>query len=309
VPAWTLNILRFQVAVVYIFAGLAKFNTDWLFHAEPLRIWLAAKSDLPLVGPWLNELWVAYAASWGGAIFDTSIVFFLLCRRTRRVAYALVIVFHVATWLLFNIGIFPWIMIVAATLFFPADWPRHWWQRLRTRVAQTTGWCSYTRGSHAFTAVENPPRGPAGRHRAFILVPLGIYVVVQLALPLRSYFYAAPPAWTGTGFNCAWRVMLVEKTGWVDFYAFNPATGQRRKLPAEIFLTPRQELMMAQDPDLICAFAQRLAADLRTGSEPHIQIRAEAFATLNGRPSQRLIDPEVNLAAPLPDGWILPLRD
>src|SRR5581483_3016534 len=61
VPAWCLNILRFQIMVVYIFAGLAKFNHDWLFRAEPLRIWFAARSDLPLIGPWLNEAWVACA--------------------------------------------------------------------------------------------------------------------------------------------------------------------------------------------------------------------------------------------------------
>lgn len=130
VPAWTLNLLRFQVAVVYIFAGLAKFNADWLLHAQPLRMWLPARSEMMFIGPWLNEVWVAYAASWFGAIFDTTIVFFLLHNRTRRPAYAFVIFFHVATWLLFNIGMFPWIMIVAATLLFPPDWPRRWWSRI-----------------------------------------------------------------------------------------------------------------------------------------------------------------------------------
>ena len=44
-------------------------------------------------------------------------------------------------------------------------------------------------------------------------------------------------------------------------------------------------------------------------SYPQIQIRADAFATLNGRPSQRMIDPKVNLAAQVPGGWILPLAD
>src|SRR5882672_1963318 len=51
VPAWTVNLLRFQIAVVYVFAGLAKINVDWLLDAQPLRIWLAARSDLSIVGP------------------------------------------------------------------------------------------------------------------------------------------------------------------------------------------------------------------------------------------------------------------
>jgi len=123
VPAWCLNLLRFQVAVVYIFAGLAKFNSDWLLRAQPLRIWLAARSDLAVVGPLLDQAWVAYAASWFGAIFDPTIVFFLLVNRTRRPAYTVLVLFHILTWLLFNIGMFPWIMIVSATILFPAGWP------------------------------------------------------------------------------------------------------------------------------------------------------------------------------------------
>jgi hypothetical protein len=93
VPAWTMNLLRFQIGIVYFFAGLAKLNADWLFKAEPLGIWLAARSDLPVLGPLLGQHWVAYGASWFGAAFDLSIVFFLLWGRSRRIAYLLVIFF------------------------------------------------------------------------------------------------------------------------------------------------------------------------------------------------------------------------
>lgn len=41
-----------------------------------------------------------------------------------------------------------------------------------------------------------------------------------------------------------------------------------------------------------------MAADLKRRGFAEIQIRVNAFATLNGRPSQRLIDPEKNLADP-----------
>jgi hypothetical protein len=297
VPAWCLNLLRFQVAVVYIFAGLAKFNADWLFHAQPLRIWFAARSDLPLLGPWLGQVWVAYAASWFGAIFDTSIVFFLLNRRTRRPAYACVIFFHVATWLLFNIGMFPWIMIVAATVFFPPDWPRHWIVKRRASSVERR-------------AVDHAPRTThhAPRSYALTLFLLAAYVLIQLALPLRSFFVAQPSAWTCSGFNCAWRVMLAEKTGYTEFYAHDPATGRRWRLPLKDYVTPRQEMLMAQDPYLIRALARRLAADLQKENCHPIEVKAEAFATLNGRPSQRLIDPEVDLAGPTPPRWIIPLK-
>ena len=37
-PAWGLYLLRFQVALVYIFAAIAKLDPDWLIHAQPLSI-------------------------------------------------------------------------------------------------------------------------------------------------------------------------------------------------------------------------------------------------------------------------------
>ena len=295
IPAWMLNLLRFQVAVVYIFAGLAKFNSDWLFHAQPLRIWLPARSDLMLVGPWLNQVWVAYAASWFGAIFDSTIVFFLLNKRTRRPAYAFVILFHVATWMLFNIGMFPWIMIVAATLLFPADWPRFWISRISNFVSGKFNLIWMADRCKAAT-IANPLRVLPGPKRSRSLWPVALYVMVQLALPLRSFFYSQP-AWTVSGFNCAWRVMLVEKSGYAEFHAFDPVTGRRWKLSPRDYLTRRQEIMMAQDPYLVRAMARRMATDLREHGFAHVQVQVDSFATLNGRPSQRLINPHVDLAA------------
>jgi vitamin K-dependent gamma-carboxylase len=278
-PAWALNILRFQIALVYIFAGIAKLNADWLFRAQPLRIWLAARSDLPIIGPLLDEAWVAFIASWVGAIFDLSIVCLLMCARTRKPAYAVLVLFHLATLVLFNIGMFPWIMIVSGTLFFAPSWPRRFIRIEAVRGHQHTPTSTFTCGL------------------------LAIYAGVQLCLPLRPYFQSEPAAWTGSRFNCAWQVMIVEKTGYAEFFAFDPSTGQKSKVSMKGLLTRRQEMMMAQDPYLLLAMGRQIAR-----THPGPEIRCEAFASLNGRPAQRLIDPNVNLAGRLPTRWILPFE-
>jgi hypothetical protein len=74
------------------------------------------------------------------------------------------------------------------------------------------------------------------------------------------------------------------------------------------YLTPLQEKMMAQDPAMIRLFARHLAADLERRGQPGAQIYAMAYASLNGRPSQLLIDPNVDLAATRAGRWILPLN-
>ena len=126
VPAWVVWTLRAQLGAVYLFAGAAKLNPDWLFHAQPLRIWLSnAAPDAPLIGALLRETWTAYAMSWAGAAFDLAIVGWLLWRRSRLRAYAVLAAFHVLTGLLFPaIGMFPWMMTAFALVFFPPDWPR-----------------------------------------------------------------------------------------------------------------------------------------------------------------------------------------
>jgi hypothetical protein len=130
-PAWCTWLLRAQIAIVYVNAGLAKATADWLLHAQPLNLWLSVYADVPVVGPYLALPAVAYAAAWAGFLFDTTIVVFLMWKRARPFAYAVVLAFHLGTHLLFPmIGMFPVIMIVAATMFFEAGWPRELGRRV-----------------------------------------------------------------------------------------------------------------------------------------------------------------------------------
>ena len=93
VPALWLFAFRFQVGVVYFFAGMAKLQPDWLLHGQPLAIWLSSQTDLPLLGPLFAVPGAPLAMSWAGFLFDTTIVLWLSLRRTRPYAYALVVGF------------------------------------------------------------------------------------------------------------------------------------------------------------------------------------------------------------------------
>lgn len=300
-PGWVLWLLRFQVGVVYFFAGVAKIGPDWLLRGEPLGIWLAAHTDIPLVGPFLAERWVAMFASYFGAIFDLSVVFFLLRARTRPYAYALVVVFHTITGLLFPIGVFPWVMSGAALIFFPPDWPR----TLLAKLPWMRSWIA-----------EKPIDENSGarffRWRRLGFALLGLHVALQIALPLRRFLYPGNTAWSEEGFRFAWRVMLVEKLGYVDYRVRDKATGRTFVLDPARYLSPLQVKQMAQSPDMILEFAQHIAENERRQGRD-VEVRADAFVTMNGRPSKRLIDPATNLAVEKdslwPRPWILPLED
>lgn len=301
-PAWVLWLLRFQIGAVYFFAGVAKLGPDWLLRGEPLGIWLAAHSDIPFVGPWLTKAWVARGASFFGAAFDLSVVFFLLRARTRPYAYAMVVVFHTVTGLLFPIGVFPWVMTGAALVFFPPDWPRRLLSRLSAKYR--TQWES----TDAPPAIEWRSLLPMQRLGLMLLC---VHVVLQVALPLRRFLYPGNTAWTEEGFRFAWRVMLVEKVGFVEYRVRDKATGRVVVVEPARYLSPLQVKQMAISPDMILELAQHIAQEARKQGRD-VEVEADAFVTMNGRPSQRLIDPTTNLAnekdSLWPKRWILPLE-
>ncbi len=130
VPAWSLWLLRFQVGVPYFFGGIAKINADWL-HGEPLRAWLAARTDFPILGQFFTNEVVVWLMTYGALLFDFFAIFFLLNYRTRVFCYIVALAFHFMNSRLFNIGIFPWTMIAATAIFFEPDWPRRVLQDIR----------------------------------------------------------------------------------------------------------------------------------------------------------------------------------
>ena len=118
-PAWSLWLLRAQMAMVYFFAGIAKIAPDWL-QGEPLRTWLNQQSHFPLT----TTAWAVSAASYGSLLVDLLIVPFLLWRRTRFAAFCVAAIFHLLNAHIFPLDIFPWLAIAATTLFLSPSWPR-----------------------------------------------------------------------------------------------------------------------------------------------------------------------------------------
>jgi hypothetical protein len=302
VPRWTVDALRLLVGIVYVYAGLAKLNSDWLLAAAPLRIWLPAKNDLPVVGFLFNYPATAYVFSWFGAFYDLTVPFFLLNRLTRPYAYAAVVVFHVLTAILFPIGMFPYVMIVAALIFFPAEFHLSLLARAR-RLLQ-------------LGAQELRPAAPLvyrPRVRLALLIGFALFFMVQLLTPLRYWLYPRELFWTEEGYRFSWRVMLMEKLGQVQFKVVDAATGRARLVNNGEHLSVLQEKMMATQPDMMLQFAHYLRAYYARQGVTKPQVYADAYVSLNGRLGQAYIDPTVDLARQVegfaPKPWILPFND
>lgn len=288
-PVWALWLLRAQVAIPYFYGGLAKLNPDWL-RGQPLKMWLRDFAERPVIGPLLAQEWVAYLFSWGGLAFDLLIVPALLWSRTRPWAYALALGFHLTNSVVFDIGIFPWMMIAATTIFFPPDWPR----RLAARVGALRGW----RAGPA--PVCAPPPARLGRSERVTLGLVCAYLAWQLLFPLRHWLYPGDVAWTEEGHKFAWRMKLRDKHGSVRFFAHDPVTRETMEIDPRPHLERWQYEEMSARPEMIHQFARHLAGQLRAQGREGLEIHVVAWMSLNGRARRLLIDPEVDLAAARP---------
>lgn len=303
VPAWCINIFKLQLVLVYFFAGLSKLNYDWLIAAMPLRIWLPANSQLPIIGGLLTQLWVAYVFSWFGAVFDLVIGFMLLSSRTRKIAYALVVIFHLATAWFFKIGMFPYIMILLTLVFFS----EHTHQQF---IAFIKRFLPRTRSSIKLGGLKNYYLHPFKRRIIYGLII--VHFIVQAVVPFRFMLYPGKLYWTEEGYRFSWRVMLMEKGGTAFFHVKDPATGHQMEIINSQYLTSLQETMMATQPDMILQYAHYLADVYKKRGIKEPVVTAESYVTLNGSGSMLYIDSTVNLAKEQETfshkKWILPFH-
>lgn len=300
IPRWNIDVLKLLLAIVYIYAGVAKLNADWMLHALPLSIWLPSKYNLPLLGGLMQKEWVHFAFSWAGAIYDLFIVFFLLYRPTRVVAFALVVIFHLLTRVLFPIGMFPYIMITAATIFFSA----------RFHHGVLAGLARLLGIDKSYFDNGRTLKNDTSRSGQLKVGLIATFFLFQLLFPWRYLLYPGNLFWTEEGYRFSWRVMLMEKTGYANFKVVDAETGKYFYVDNRQFLTTFQEKQMSTQPDFILEYAHFLAEHYAREGHKNIQVFVESYVSLNGRKSRPYIDPEINLLSVKdsfkPKHWILP---
>ncbi len=303
IPRWNTDILKLLLGIVYFYAGLAKLNSDWLIQAMPLKIWLPNNSDLPLIGPLLNQQWVIYSFSWIGALYDLTIVFLLLSRKTRLFAFLLVVVFHVLTKMLFPIGVFPYVMIISTLIFFDGSLHKKWLGSIAAMFRLS------------LSAFENGKEKLQRFNFAnqFKLGLIALFLSFQLLFPFRYLGYPDELFWTEEGFRFSWRVMLMEKAGYAEFNITDARTGQKIYVNNRHFLTAFQEKQMAFQPDFILEYAHFLHDYYKKQGFADPQVRVESYVALNGRLSQPYIDKNTDLSKQHESlshkDWILDFND
>jgi hypothetical protein len=303
VPAWTLWLLRAQVGIPYFYGGIAKLNSDWIHGGEPMRSWLRPFTRIPPLGHIFAADWVGYSFVIGGLLLDLLVVPLLLWRRTRLFAFIAAVLFNLTNAVIFDIGIFPWMMLGSLLIFFSPDLPRRFARAfLDPESSQATVETPKTVAQTCPSLVGS---------QKVVAGLLAAYLAVQLIFPLRHYLYPGDVSWTEEGHNFSWHMKLRTKGGEAVFTVTHPPSGQTWTIKPQDYLASHQVTKMSTKPELILQFGHYLAEAKRREGYDNVVVRAHVMVSLNGRQPQLLVDPSVDLAKEqvslLPARWIVPL--
>ena len=301
-PKWCVDSIKLLLFIVYFYSGLAKINKDWLFEAQPLKIWLTTGSyDFPLIGSNLmQQEWFHYFMSWGGMFYDLLIPFLLIYTRTRVFGFLLVIFFHLFTVLLFPIGMFPYIMIMSSLIFFSSKTHKKILDFILKPFIDK------------IKSIREMKIINIQKERISLIV-VSVFFIIQFLFPLRYSLYPGELFWNEQGYRFSWRVMLMEKKGYTTFKVVNKENDNSFYIMNNSFLTEFQERQMSFQPDFIIEYAHFLGNYYKNLGLNDIEIYADSYVALNGRISKRFIDPEIDLLKQKRGfknkDWIIPLDE
>lgn len=314
VPRWNVELFRFQLVVVYFYSGLAKLSSDWL-QGYPQTGWLMQRASDPTFGPYLGPLfhqhWFVMLVTYGGIVIDLTIGFLLWWQPTFWLGALIACVFHLLNFTMFNIDIFPFLMIASIGLFAREDWP------IKILSNPAFRWCAtknkpVANSNVALESVSVSVNAPVFKTRPALVVFLCAYIAFQLLMPLRRFFYPGDTSWTEQGQRFAWRMMLRDKRSYgFKMIWVHPGNGINGVVFPNLSVTQRQLDDLQVIPDMILQYSHIVADELEKDIGMKPIIRVQALVSLNGRPAQNLVDRKVDLASTptsiFPAQWIIPL--
>lgn len=296
---WHLLVLRLQIALVYFFGGVSKLNKDWVFNQEPSRFMLHRDAIKQSLGGFFTTEPVVYFFTYGGIVFDLLVGFLLFNKTTRKPAIITAIFFNLTNaWLFDDINIFPFFMICALLLFLDPDKVA---QFIRSKAPKNS------KKSNQITQQKEISK-------ATVLL-IGVYFLIQLALPLRHYFISGNTDWTGYGQRFAWRMKIQHRSvKSMEFMLYDVKKQLIYPVALPTFgITIDQERLLSQDPRAIVQFARFLEQYVQKnkGME-QVEVRSQIIVSFNNREEQLIFPTALNLLTLRNDAMIkdaiLPLK-
>lgn len=272
-PYWISLLFIIQVAIVYVFASIAKFYPDWL-DGTFTRNLLADSTNVITLKKLFLQKWFYLFIAYMGIIFDLLIVPLLLFKKTRMLALLASLTFHLFNAIFLEIGIFPFFALTFALFFYEPETIRSVFLRRKTSIETDNGHSNYYGKKIVY----------------FLIIP---YLIIQLLLPLRHHFIEGDVLWTEEGHRLSWRMMLRERNGFIHIRIKDLKTGEESLYDYRKNLTDKQIQNLATKPDFIWQYCQYIKEEFN-GKDIAIFINCKN--SINRKEYKTLIDPKFDMA-------------
>jgi hypothetical protein len=272
-PYWISLLFIIQIAIVYVYASIAKFYPDWL-DGTFTRNLLAYSTENDNLKELFRQKWFYMFIAYMGIIFDLLIVPLLLFKKTRILALLASLTFHLFNAVFLEIGIFPFFALTFALFFYEPESIRKLFFKRKTKIDDQD------LNQHFY----------GKKIVYFLMIP---YLIVQLLLPLRHHFIEGDVLWTEEGHRLSWRMMLRERSGYIIIRIKDLKTGKESVYDYGKNLTNKQAQNLTTKPDFIWQYCQRIKEEYK--GKP-IAIYIDCKNSINRKEYKTLIDPKYDMA-------------
>jgi hypothetical protein len=307
VPRWQTLVLCGQIFIVFFWGGLNKLNAGWLVNHQPIAFILDYKTQFTGQDFWKSPA-LEGTMIWGGLVFDLLVIPALWWRRTRILALLGMLAFNGFNFWVFHdvggIGIFPWLILATAVLFFPPDIG----EKIYSRFQKSR------KLSVKSKKKRDVPSGFDASKKPLLLKVFAAFLVFQLLFPARHLLIPDHVDWTGEGQRFAWRMKIFYKDFEMHwFMVADGGQGERFEVDPGKMLTPKQYTALAYYPDLIPPTARFLHKEALKKGLHNPVIQVDFVSGLNGWPKQALLDPDIDASELTTNpfkhsSWILPYQ-
>ncbi len=267
-PYWVSLLFIIQISIVYFFAAIAKFYPDWLDGTFTKNL-LLGSTDIGFIKNIFSKKWFYLFIAYAGVLFDLLIVPFLLFKKTRTIAFIASLLFHIFNAIVLQIGIFPFFALGFILFFYEPETIRKIFFKTKNIIIDDSSYDI--------------------KHKKiiqYILIPL---LLIQLVLPIRHHFIKGDVLVTEEGHRLSWRMMLRQKSGYIQFKIVDNDTKKITPYYYNKNLSYKQVNAMATKPDFIWQYCQRIKKEYEG---KNISIFIDCKNSINHKPYRTLIDPK-----------------
>lgn len=254
-----------------------------------------------------------YIVHLGGFLIDISVGILFCFNLTRPIGYFFCALFNLMNSQMFAIGMFPFVMLAVLLIFSKTDWPQvlinFLNQNFKKKFKKPSLFLNYEASEE--TKKKILKNFKINRRHKVISALIILYIIFQAFLPFSHFITKGYNTWTNGLYGYSWDMMV---NNWRILHkrilVINKSTGQKYYLNPSLW-SPNNR--WTHHADMAKQFSNCIIRGLKDKyNMTDVSIYMDIWISLNGRVSQRIYDPRVDIVEAewstfTKPTWVLPL--